>query len=177
MCFSQDRNSVWVFGDSAGIDFSNLSNPIPFSSGMDGRGSCASIADTNGHLQCYAFTNGTSDWSTLVMNNQHLQMLNGHSITGLAWYNELVIIPRDSNKYFLFSYGSDTPNNDGLYYSLIDMNSNGGLGSVIAKNVQLNPNRIGDCLTAVKHGNGRDWWVICYFQFQVELIIIGFLNI
>ena len=160
LCFSQNRNSVWVFGDSAGIDFSNLSNPIPFSSGMDGRGSCASIADTNGALLFSAFTNATSDWSTLVKTSIHSNMLNGDLITGAAWYNELVIVPRDSNKYFLVSYGSDVPNNEGLYYSIVEMNLNSGLGAVTIKNIQINPNRIADCITAVKHGNGRDWWVI-----------------
>ncbi len=42
-CISQNRNSIWVFGDSAGIDFTVPTNPIPITSGMDGRGSCASI--------------------------------------------------------------------------------------------------------------------------------------
>jgi hypothetical protein len=39
------------------------------------------------------------------------------------------------------------------------MNANGGLGEVIQKNVQLQNFKNVDCLSAVKHGNGRDWWV------------------
>ena len=50
---AQNQNSVWIFGDSAGIDFSNLNNPVPVFSGMDERGSCASIADTSGNLLFY----------------------------------------------------------------------------------------------------------------------------
>jgi len=50
---SQDRNSVWCFGDSAGIDFGS-GVAVPIASGMDGRGSCASIADENGNLLFYA---------------------------------------------------------------------------------------------------------------------------
>jgi hypothetical protein len=89
-------------------------------------------------------------------------MPNGDSITGAAWYHELQIIPfsTDTSKYFLFSYGSDNPNNQGLYYSIIDMSLANGNGSIIEKNIQINPNRIADCLTSVKHGNGRDWWLI-----------------
>ena len=130
--YSQNRNSVWVFGDSAGIDFSNVANPVPITSGMDGRGSCVSISDILGNLQFYGFTNATTDWSTLIMTHQNTPMLNGDSINGAAWYNELQIVPftNDTNKYYLFSYGSDVPNNEGLYYSIVDMNQNGGLGAV-----------------------------------------------
>jgi hypothetical protein len=39
------------------------------------------------------------------------------------------------------------------------MNQNGGLGAVVQKNVQLTNFKASDCVAAVKHGNGRDWWV------------------
>ena len=50
-----------------------------------------------------------------------------------------------------------------LYMTIIDMNNMSGLGSVIIKNFQIitdtiNPGKI----TACKHANGRDWWVICH---------------
>ncbi|MFM7901840.1 MAG: hypothetical protein ACKPAD_07615, partial [Bacteroidota bacterium] len=48
--FSQNQNSVWCFGDSAGIDFSNLSAPVPIHSNIKSRGSAASISDGNGNL-------------------------------------------------------------------------------------------------------------------------------
>ncbi|MBL0340462.1 MAG: hypothetical protein IPP71_05755 [Bacteroidetes bacterium] len=47
---AQNRNMVWTFGDSAGIDFTNIQNPIPIATGIDGRGSCVSISDTLGEL-------------------------------------------------------------------------------------------------------------------------------
>jgi hypothetical protein len=40
------------------------------------------------------------------------------------------------------------------------MRLNGGLGAVTQKNVQLQSFQQVDCINAVKHGNGRDWWVI-----------------
>jgi len=48
-----------------------------------------------------------------------------------------------------------------LWYSVIDMNLNGGNGSVVQNNVIL----FNDTLStsgpqAVKHANGRDWWII-----------------
>jgi hypothetical protein len=35
-----------------------------------------------------------------------------------------------------------------------------GLGEVIIKGQQISNHRIADCLQAVKHGNGRDWWLV-----------------
>ncbi|MBL0341518.1 MAG: hypothetical protein IPP71_11590 [Bacteroidetes bacterium] len=40
------------------------------------------------------------------------------------------------------------------------MNSNNGQGAVIQKNIQLQNFEMVDCLTAIKHGNGRDWWIV-----------------
>jgi hypothetical protein len=40
------------------------------------------------------------------------------------------------------------------------MSANSGQGAVIQKNIQLENFKAVDCLTAIKHGNGRDWWVI-----------------
>lgn len=53
---AQNRNSVWVFGDSSLVDFGNAGSPVTGVSGMDGRGSCVSISDTSGSLLFYAFT-------------------------------------------------------------------------------------------------------------------------
>jgi len=162
-CVSQNRNSVWCFGDSAGIDFSS-GIPVTFSSSVDGRGSCVSIADSNGQLLFYAATMrayaSNTEMATFVFDRNHDIMLNGDSIVGRLWYQELVIIPNPANDstYYLFSISiTDT---FGIVYSVIDMRLNNGLGAVTVKNVQLQSFPLVDCLNAVKHGNGRDWWVI-----------------
>jgi hypothetical protein len=49
----------------------------------------------------------------------------------------------------------------GLYYSLVDMNLNGGLGDVVQKNILFNNDSLDPGLiTAVRHANGRDWWIL-----------------
>jgi len=40
---------------------------------------------------------------------------------------------------------------------------NAGLGAVTQQNIKMNNERSADCLNAIKHGNGRDWWVINKF--------------
>lgn len=161
---AQNQNSVWCFGDSAGIDFSNINNPVPYFSAMDGRGSCVSIADNSGNLRLYAatFLSLASDWSTRIFNSSNQIIPGCDSITGRAWYNEVITIPKplSDSLYYVFSVGLDDPYNKGIYYTLVDLSANGGSGLVLEQNIQIDSSLQGDCLNAVKHGNGRDWWII-----------------
>jgi hypothetical protein len=164
---AQNRNSIWCFGDSAGIDFNNLSSPAPIHSTLKSRGSCASISDTNGQLLFYSsydadvyLSGGPPFYNGEVYNRNHNLMVNGDSIVMALWYMENIIVdnPAFINQYYLFSTG--VTGNYGLYYSTIDMSLDSGRGAVVQKNVQLLPYAADDGLTCVKHGNGRDWWVI-----------------
>ncbi len=163
---AQNRNDIWCFGDSAGIDFSNLSQPVPIHSVAKSRGSCASICDTNGNLLFYSsydtdIFNGVSYLANgEVYNKQHQLMANGDSLNYQSWYMECVIIPfpDDTLRYYLFTIG--VTSNYGLYYNVIDMSLDSGRGKVTQKNIQLLSSPANDGLTAVKHGNGRDWWII-----------------
>lgn len=159
---AQSRNAIWCFGDSAGVDFTVPSNPQPYFSAMRSRGTAVSICDTLGQLLFYAHTGDTSNTVNFqgnVKNKLHQMMDNGDSIIGISWYEEMVIIPfpNDNQKYYLFT--QDVSLNYGIYYSIIDMSLNNGLGKVIIKNQQILGIRMADCITAIKHGNGRDWWL------------------
>jgi Secretion system C-terminal sorting domain len=63
-----------------------------------------------------------------------------------------------------------------LYYSTINMKANNGLGKVAVKNqVIVRDTLDGGDINAVKHGNGKDWWVITrkfisekFFTFRVS---------
>ena len=78
--------------------------------------------------------------------------------------------PDDTEKYVLILGSRDYINEDigfagtDIKYHIIDMKSNGGLGAVVDKhNVIVNTtNGLLDYgkLTAVKHANGRDWWLL-----------------
>ncbi|MEO8087939.1 MAG: T9SS type A sorting domain-containing protein [Bacteroidota bacterium] len=159
--YGQNANSVWCFGDSAGIDFRNTNNPLPIISRVDSRGSCASISDSAGNLLFYA-NNREGNWteSTRIWNKNNQIMQNGDSIKGEGNYEEITIVPIENNLYYLFISCAIYPGNEGLYYCVIDMSLNGGLGAVTQKNIQLNNFKIADCIRAAKKGNGRDWWVV-----------------
>ncbi|MBK7387881.1 MAG: hypothetical protein IPI23_02075 [Bacteroidetes bacterium] len=155
------RGNIWCFGDSAALNFSG-GTPVPGSSSVVSRGSCVSISDANGDLLFYANTDGNSGgfFSGLIWNRNHNLMIGGDSVAGTAWYQEMVIIPNpaDDSSYYLFSVG--VTYQFGLMYSLIDMRGDGGLGAVTQKNVQLMNILMVDCILAIKHGNGRDWWLL-----------------
>ena len=91
---------------------------------------------------------------------------NQHLSTGLTLPQGNLVLPSltDSNQFILFHNTIDdyliTGASYNLYFSIIDMNQNGGLGEVINKNAVLfadtmTPGRI----TACRHANGRDWWI------------------
>lgn len=109
-------------------------------------------------------------------------MLNGSGLNPSAYTNTynfsglvisqadiIIPIPSSSSRYYLFHQTIDSTLNTGntvshkLFYTEIDMNLNGGLGAVVNKNVELfSGNLIPGRLNAVKHGNGRDWWLVCH---------------
>jgi hypothetical protein len=155
------RGNIWCFGDSAAMDF-NGGTPVPSSSSVLSRGSCVSIANTNGDLLLYAHTrSGAGGVITgLIYNSTNQLMMDGDSIAGGGWYQEMVIVPNpaDDSSYYLFTVGVTMQ--FGLMYSIIDMRGDGGLGAVTQKNVQLLNFLLVDCILAIKHGNGRDWWLL-----------------
>jgi hypothetical protein len=58
---AQNRNTIWCFGDSSGIDFGTGTIPTTFRTSVVSRGGCVSIADSMGNLLFYA---NTAEYST-----------------------------------------------------------------------------------------------------------------
>src|SRR5213596_2192716 len=101
---SQNRNYIWCFGDSAGIDFTNTVNAVPTNSFVNSRGSCVSISDSIAHIVLYAFNRaGNWDHSTQIYNSSNQIIQDGDSVIGEGNYNELLLLPDpgDVNKYYL----------------------------------------------------------------------------
>lgn len=162
MCYSQKETNIWYFGDKAGLDF-NSGEPVELSDGqlfaLEG---CATISDKNGQLLFY--TNGK-----VVYNRTHDTMSNGIGLMGNGTSSqEAIIIPKPLNDsiYYIFTTPGAfiyTGNDTGIYYSVVNMHLNGGLGAIIPgrKNIFLHK-PICEKLTAVHHANGRDIWVVCH---------------
>lgn len=127
------------------------------------------VSDTAGKLQCYS--NGVH-----VYNADHFVMQNGENFQSSAQFpygypltQSLIILPMPdtSGIYILIDgvhkdVGTDVII-ERLRYSFIDMQFNNGLGKVTQKKITLENStdtlNVG-LLTAVRHGNGRDWWLL-----------------
>lgn len=138
-----------------------------------------SICDTNGNLLFY--TNGI-----IIENKNYDTLLNSENFNagwatdenqydGLSACQAVLIIPdpKPSSRYFLFHITGEefVANNQyevqplHLSYTIIDMNLDNGLGGVVDefKNVHLIEDTLTwGGLTAVRHANGIDWWIIAH---------------
>ena len=165
---AQKQGNQWCFGDSAGVDWTDPQNPQFFVSSSEYRGSCASISDNVGNLLFYC-ANRISDGSICsttkmnhIYNRYHEVMEDGACLPGNGWFNEHTIIPAPSSDSLFYVFSVDM--RFSLSYNVIDISVNQGLGKVIERDHQLVAFAEGShfvtSITTVKHGNGRDWWVI-----------------
>lgn len=161
---AQLETSKWFFGNKAALDFTT--NPPSSISGsvMNAWEGVASIADENGDLLFY--TDGITVWDR---NNN--PMPNGNGLNGnpsSAQSGIIVPKPGDPSIYYVFSVpdgGGSLFSNARLYYSVVDLGLNGGLGDVVAgqKNINASPDhRVQEKVTAVLHCNGTDVWVLAH---------------
>lgn len=175
---AQNEGNIWFLGGSSAtdsvyktcmIDFagdtltrSYLYQNLPF------RITNTSISDAAGHLLC--FSNGENIYSRnrQVMENglDFFPKSNGNQYTFSQSYI-LLPIPDEPNKV-IYIYGDPNFLNEGntigyttLYGAIADMGLNGGLGSIVQRELALGTDTttVGH-ITAVRHGNGRDWWVL-----------------
>lgn len=153
---AQNANSIWYFGIHAGLDF-NTGTPVPLSNGvLNTAAGCASIADAAGALLFY--TDGITVW-----NRNHVQMPDGDSLAGgFQSTQSALIVPKPSsvNLFYIFTVQQyNTTRN--FSYSVVDLSLDGGNGDVTNKNTLIISN-VTEKLTAVKHANNADVWVMVH---------------
>ncbi|WP_035644065.1 T9SS type B sorting domain-containing protein [Flavobacterium sp. ASV13] len=157
-CFSQAEASVWYFGENAGIKFHPDGSVTALVDGkLNTLEGCATLSDTNGDLMFY--TDGIT-----IYNKNHQVMLNGTGLKGHASSTQSATIvqkPGSSNLFYVFTTDAAAKAN-GLMYSEIDLNLDGGLGAVTTlKNIPVYSPTC-EKLTIVKHSNNVDYWIITH---------------
>lgn len=162
--FSQNQTNNWYFGNLAGVTFASGSPVAMTNSSMVAWGGCAAMSDSAGNLICY--TNGST-----VYNKNHAVMANGANLMGDYYYGNygpsVVIVPRPgtSTTYYIFSINRNntaTGYPDALRYSTVIITLNGGDGGVTNRNYILSQKTFDAKITATKHANGIDYWVIVH---------------
>lgn len=154
---SQIETNWWYFGSNAGLDFTT-GVPVPAAGGavVTSEGSSSVSDPLTGNLLFY------SDGST-VYDITHSPMPNGTGLLGASSSTQSCLIvpqPGSATLFYVFS-SSELYVSTGVYYSVVDMTLNGGLGDVTAvKNVNLYTTSNSEQLAATKHANCIDWWIM-----------------
>ncbi len=163
------RLGNWCCGWNEGLDFSTFPPTKTFSAVQTTEGT-TQISNLNGNLICY-FYSGT------VYNRNHQVMSNGTGIKdigGLCQGSIVVPKPESDTQYYLFTsdYNGGTGWID-VYYSIIDMSLQSGLGEVTTKNILLRQS-VSTGIAATHHSNGKDVWLVLqggtnsnYYAYQI----------
>lgn len=188
--YNLKENNVWAFGYHAGLDFSS-GTAVPILTAISGNGgpypifSAASVCDTAGHLLFY--TSGDTIWNK---NNQAMPggynlmpVLSGTScsfggssgegvvippnVTSADAAQGAVIVPVLSNpdQYYVFSLQypcvADAAASR-LYYSVVDMTLNNGLGDVVtAQKGILLDSSLSEKMISIA-GDNCDMWLLVH---------------
>lgn len=179
--FSQKHDYHWVFGninskdrpEIGSTDMVFLGDSIDISKtqhSINLFATNASICDKSGNLMFY--TNGM-----FVINMEQDTIENGFGLNpgevydfnldkGYSCPQGAIILPSilEDSLYYLIHmrllWDIDATV-DALFYSKIDMRENGGKGKVMEKNKGILWDDLAyGLVTAVKHANGRDWWIM-----------------
>ncbi|MCB0696496.1 MAG: hypothetical protein KDC07_03980, partial [Chitinophagaceae bacterium] len=128
--FAQRQNNNWCFGNGAAIDF-NSGSPASYKSSVNAFEACATVSDRQSGALLF-YTDGVRIW-----NSQHNVMPNGNAIGNDIFSSAMrgvAIVPvtNDSNKYYVFAMDPEDISEGALFYSVVDMKLNGGLGDVVS---------------------------------------------
>lgn len=176
VAYSQGKNHNWLIGYDIGLADTHVTSTkarlqidsgnftiIPQTRKMAFITTQGNISDENGNL--IIASNGC--W---IANAAGDTMANGSGLitgtlgingwcdnnSGIPWSHGAVVLPfPGSSTMYILIHQAETD----LYYSLIDITLDGGLGGVVQKNIPLIQDSLSVGLAACKHGNGRDWWV------------------
>lgn len=165
--FSQKEANWWHFGQKVAMNFSSGTPVYSFTSSIHSFESSATVSDSVGNLLFY--TNGDTIWdknNSIMPNGTQLMVLanqtNTIGTTSSTTQGAIIIKkPTLSNIYYVFSIGGSGDNYSGyLEYSIVDMNLNGNNGAVISKNNILLLDTLTEKMTATKHCNNKDIWLL-----------------
>jgi hypothetical protein len=184
-----NRNRNWVVGYSPTLVF-NFKNDVNIDTLLKGGPSlsfgASCISNLQGNLQffCNGFYVYDNDGWPIDYPDGNWDSINCPLGTKLRsyyggdgfWNQASIILPKKNNSYYIFTTGMsdwafdawkkpDPPFDfrfDVLSYHIVDMDANNGKGKVVERNkilmqeARLSHNR----MSAVRHANGRDWWLI-----------------
>jgi hypothetical protein len=162
---AQKETANWILCPNSLLNFNNPTPTFNYDSALPFNTweSSASISDSNGNLLFY--TDGDTvrgSNGTILPNGEDVSYVKSVDLQSTTQGALFIQKPNSANLYYLFSLGFYQDRFDkGLFsYSVIDKNLNGGLGSVVSKNNHLCLDTLAEKMTATKHCNGKDYWIV-----------------
>lgn len=156
-CIGQNNN-IWYFGNGGGVNF-NTSPPKSFSTNISTSEGCSSVSDDDGRLLFY--TDGITVW-----NRFNAVMDNGKSLAGHTSTTQSSLVVKKPGKdsiYYIFNADLfHTQASKGVFYSIVDMSADGGLGDVISKNNLLYDKKSTEKIAVVKASSYCGFWIITH---------------
>lgn len=166
-CFAQREANTWYFGNGAGLDFNTDCSPTVLTDGaIDGFEGCASISDpVSGQLLFY--TNSDSVW-----NRNHVVMPNGNLVFNGSTITQVLLLahPGSATNYFIITAEVQSFSGEHLRVHEVDMTLNGGLGGLVYKDSVLYNAAVTEKITAVRHANGIDVWLLAHAYNSADYI-------
>lgn len=159
LTYSQKQANYWHFGVYAGLDFSGGDPVALTNSQLETGEGCSSISDLNGNLMFY--TDGRSVWNRNNVLMPHGQDLFGHSSSTQSGI--IVPVSHNSPVYYIFTIDAvdSWPNGNGMCYTKVNMDLEGGLGDVVetSKNTLVMDDHC-EKVTAVGNWTGDGTWIL-----------------
>ena len=154
---------IWIFPDSCGIDFRDTSNVIPFFGTRSAWGSGGGISSALGQFAFY--TDGSR-----ILDNYHQYVLNFDSTPNTINPSRNFFFPSSTDSSIFYMYNSPFAS---PFVSCFKLEQTFPISTFIDSYQIEVPNFYSTTATyyqnhgikslkqdAVRHGNGRDWWIV-----------------
>jgi len=153
---AQLENANWYFGTHAGMNFTLNSATALANGETSNDGMTSTISDSTGQLLFY--TDGHKIWNkNHVIMDGSVDSVNGRYVP----YVLISPYPNHPNKYFIITTASLSGGFYEYLYSIVDMDANGGLGTVELLNSPIGiPNSKKESIIIAKHADGSSYWLI-----------------
>lgn len=150
-------SQIWYFGGRCGLDFNSGSPVVINDCQMTAAEGCITVNDASGNFLFYS--NGDSIWDR---NHNWISTSVGAGAGGYSGSQNTLAIrkPGDPNLYYIF-YQAAQGDPNGFRYREFDMTMNLGFGDLTQNGAQLLSQSC-EQMTAVRHSNGIDVWVIVH---------------
>ncbi|MEP7197910.1 MAG: gliding motility-associated C-terminal domain-containing protein [Saprospiraceae bacterium] len=157
-CPTGNEVNIWYPSCDKVLNFKNISPVIDSGYGGSDWEACNSICDRNGNILFYSDNEDVYDRTHKPIKGS------GSNYTYVSATMSL-ILPKPNSDSIYYWITPDAIKSSGsfketkMFYHVINMNRNGGLGEIVQTKLIL-MDTSSERVTAVRHCNGKDWWIV-----------------